>query len=107
MADGDGIEVVRFVRTAPQSPQQNIPILMLTGNTEAHYVLTARDTGANGYLIKPFSADQLVKRIRSIIELPRDFIISPTYCGPDRRHVNKPPPGGVERRKTPPPKQRY
>ena len=98
MRDLDGIDIVRFMRTSPDAAHPTTPIIMLTGNTEAHYVLTALNAGINGYLIKPFSAEQLVRRIRSVIENPRPFIIAPTYKGPDRRHTNKQPPGGVERR---------
>jgi len=95
MNDLDGIEVVRHVRGS----RSNIPIIMLTGNTEASYVKAAISAGVNGYLLKPFSAEQLVKRIRTVIEVPRDFVISKKYTGPDRRRTNAPPPDGADKRK--------
>jgi two-component system chemotaxis response regulator CheY len=95
MDDMDGIEIVRHARALPS----NTPIIMLTGNTEAYYVKTAINAGINGYLIKPFSAEQLVKRIRSAIDAPRDFVVSKKYTGPDRRHMNQPGPDSVDRRK--------
>lgn len=98
MLDLDGIDLVRFIRMSPDCPHPTTPIIMLTGNTEAHYVKSALNAGINGYLIKPFSADQLVKRIRTVIEHPRPFILSPGYRGPDRRHTNKGAPNGIERR---------
>lgn len=99
MGDLDGIDLIRFVRSSGEALNPRVPIILLTGNTEAHYVLTARDAGVNEYVIKPFTAEQLVKRIRSIIEKPRRFIDAPTYKGPDRRYHNIPPPNGVDRRK--------
>lgn len=99
MGDLDGIDLIRFVRANPASTCPRIPIILLTGNTEAHYVLTARDAGVNEYVIKPFTAEQLVRRIRSIIERPRPFIESSTYKGPERRYHDIPPPNGIERRK--------
>lgn len=99
MGDLDGIDLIRFVRTSPELPRPHIPIILLTGNTEARYVLTARDAGVNEYLIKPFTAEQLIKRIRAIIERPRAFVEASTYRGPDRRHREAPPPGGRNRRK--------
>lgn len=98
MSDMDGIDLVRFVRSSPESAHPMTPIIMLTGNTEAKYVMAALNAGINGYLIKPFSAAQLVRRIRTVIEHPRQSVISPNYRGPDRRHTNKGPPGGGERR---------
>jgi two-component system chemotaxis response regulator CheY len=99
MDDMDGADIIRFVRQSPDSPHPMTPIIMLTGNTEAHYVKTALALGVNGYLIKPFAADQLVRRIRAVIENPRQFVISPNYRGPSRRHTDKGPPKGGERRK--------
>lgn len=99
MKDMEGIDIIRFVRTSPDSPNPRMPIIMLTGNTEAHYVFTARDAGVNEYLIKPFTADQLVRRIRSIIEKPRSFVEAPGYKGPDRRHREVDPPDGNDRRR--------
>ena len=99
MEDLDGIEIVRHIRSSSDTRIKRMPIIMLTGNTEASYVKTAISAGVNGYLIKPFSAEQLVKRIRSIIETPRNFVISKSYTGPDRRHMNLPAPNGIERRK--------
>jgi DNA-binding response OmpR family regulator len=99
MGDMDGIDIVRFARQDTDSKHLTTPIIMLTGNSEPNYVLTARDTGVNSYLIKPFSAEQLVKRIRTIIEQPVPFVLAPKYHGPDRRHKTLPPPDKIERRK--------
>jgi two-component system chemotaxis response regulator CheY len=99
MGDMDGIDLVRHVRQNRDSMNHRTPIIMLTGNTEAYYVKTAITSGVNGYLLKPFSAEQLVKRIRNVIETPRDFVMCRKYAGPDRRHAAMQPPEGVERRK--------
>jgi len=99
MPDMDGLEFINFVRHSPKSFSPRIPIIFLTGNTEVHHVLTARDAGVNEYMIKPFTAEQLVKRIRSVIEHPRSFVDAFSYRGPDRRRKDIPPYGGVDRRK--------
>jgi two-component system chemotaxis response regulator CheY len=99
MGDLDGPDLIRFVRTAPECIQPAIPIIMLTGNTEAHYVKAALTFGINGYLLKPFAADQLARRIRAVIENPLQFVIAPTYRGPNRRRTNKGLPTGSDRRK--------
>ncbi|MDD4616592.1 MAG: response regulator [Alphaproteobacteria bacterium] len=99
MDDLDGIDVINFVRKSRNSDYYKTPIIMLTGNTEDYYVKTAIDAGINAYLIKPFTAAELVKRIRAVIEFPGDFIISKTFTGPDRRHYIEPPPEGLDRRR--------
>ena len=99
MDDMEGIDLIKHIRKSPESPNPRIPVILLTGNTEAHYILTARDEGVNEYVIKPFTAEKLVKHIRNIIEHPRCFIDSPVYKGPDRRFHDAPVPGGQNRRK--------
>jgi DNA-binding response OmpR family regulator len=99
MQDLDGIDVINFVRKAEESTCPEAPIILLTGNTEAHYVMRARDAGVNEYVLKPFSAEKLAGRIRCIIERPRSFIESREYRGPDRRRLDKGVPKGNERRK--------
>ncbi len=96
----DGLDFVRLVRTAKDSPNPYVPIIMLTGHTEYQRVCEARDAGVNEFLAKPISAKALYSRFASIIENPRPFIRTKTYFGPDRRRQNLGPPRGVpERRK--------
>ena len=96
----DGLDFVRLVRTAKDSPNPYVPIIMLTGHTEYQRVCEARDAGVNEFLAKPISAKALYSRFASIIENPRPFIRTKTYFGPDRRRQNLGPPRGIpERRK--------
>jgi len=64
---------------------------MLTGRAEQADVVTARDSGINEYVIKPFSARTIYDRLERLIEKPRDFIISAPFIGPDRRSRGKLP----------------
>ena len=85
----DGYDFARLVRTASDSPNPFIPIIMLTGHTELYRVMQARDAGVTEFLSKPVSARTLWKRIISVIDHPRAFIRSSHYVGPDRRrHAN-------------------
>lgn len=95
----DGVEFTRRVRAARVSVDPLVPIIMLTGNAEAHQVLEARDAGVTEYLVKPFTVDDLCKRIGEIIERPREFVFSPVFKGPSRRRkADRPPLGTAERR---------
>lgn len=85
MSPLDGLDFVRLVRTGKDSPNPFVPIIMLTGHTEMHRVVEARDSGIHEFLAKPISAKGLYSRIRSIIERPRPFVRAGLYFGPDRR----------------------
>lgn len=85
MAPGDGLELTRKIRTSPQSPDNKVPIIMMSGYSAHHRVAQARDTGITEFLVKPFSANDLAHRLAYVINHPRDFIECENYTGPDRR----------------------
>jgi two-component system, OmpR family, phosphate regulon response regulator PhoB len=60
-----GIEVTRRLRA--QGPTRNLPIVMLTARTEETDRIRGLDTGADDYIIKPFSMVELVARIRAVL----------------------------------------
>lgn len=95
----DGLDFVRLVRTAKDSANPYIPIIMLTGHTELLRVIEARDAGVNEFLAKPISAKGLFSRMISVVERPRPFIRTKTYFGPDRRRQDVGPPRGVSERR--------
>ncbi len=81
----DGISFTRIVRNDPASPNPYVPIILMTGFSEKRRVLQARDAGVTEFLVKPFSARDLYKRMVQVIERPRQFVRSPDFFGPDRR----------------------
>ncbi|HSZ12118.1 MAG TPA: response regulator [Rhizomicrobium sp.] len=81
----DGIEFTRRVRNDTDSPNPYVPIIMVTGHTERHRIVTARDAGVTEVLAKPITAQSLYARIAEIIERPRAFVRCDAYFGPDRR----------------------
>lgn len=52
----DGIDFTRMVRTAPDSPNPFVPIIMLTAHSSMERVIQARDSGVNEFLAKPITA---------------------------------------------------
>src|SRR5512133_1796902 len=65
----DGLEVCRRLRLNPTT--QDLPILMLTARDEPSDRVLGLDTGADDYLTKPFSFEELVARIRAILRRQR------------------------------------
>ncbi len=85
MAGKDGLDLTREIRKSERSPNKVVPIIMLSGYNARSRIIASRDIGATEYLVKPFTADHLIKRILHVIENPRDFIMNQNYFGPDRR----------------------
>ena len=78
-----------MVRTAPDSPNPFVPIIMLTAHSSLERVIQARDSGVNEFLTKPVTASGLYSRISTVIESPRQFVRASEYFGPDRRRTVK------------------
>jgi len=87
MAPIDGIELCRKVREDPFSPDRSVPIVMVTGYTDAPRIRRARDAGVNEIMAKPVSLDAVYKRVLAVFERPRPFIAARHYAGPDRRRT--------------------
>jgi two-component system, OmpR family, response regulator MprA len=65
LPDMDGLEVCRRLRSNPTT--HDIPILLLTAKDEVGSRVEGLNTGADDYLTKPFSFEELVARIRAIL----------------------------------------
>jgi two-component system, OmpR family, KDP operon response regulator KdpE len=62
LPDGDGLKVIKGVRT--WSP---VPIIVLSARTMEAQKVAALDAGADDYVTKPFSAMELVARVRAAL----------------------------------------
>jgi two-component system response regulator BaeR len=62
----DGLDICRELRTFT-----DIPIVMVTARVEEIDRLIGLDLGADDYVCKPFSARELMARIRAILRRPR------------------------------------
>jgi two-component system, OmpR family, response regulator len=62
LPDIDGLEVCRIIRK-----QSNIPIIMLTGRGEEVDKIVGLELGADDYVTKPFSAREIIARVRAVL----------------------------------------
>lgn len=61
-----GIEALRAIRQA----DKKTPVIMVTTEAEKSRVIEAIKSGANDYLIKPFSPDQLAAKVKTVLGVP-------------------------------------
>ncbi len=62
LPDMDGVEVIRQIRT-----WSNMPIIVISARSEDKDKIIALDAGADDYLTKPFSVEELLARLRVTI----------------------------------------
>lgn len=63
-----GVEVVRELRLA----ENHTPVLLLTAKSQPKDVIAGLDAGADDYLVKPFSFDVLLARLRALLRRPNE-----------------------------------
>ena len=59
LPDMDGVEVIRRVRT-----WSNLPLIVISARSEDSDKIEALDSGADDYITKPLSVEELLARIR-------------------------------------------
>jgi two-component system response regulator RegX3 len=89
LPDGDGRDVAREVRR-----ESDVPIIMLTARGEEVDRIVGLELGADDYVVKPFSARELVARIRAIMRRGKGtssrkqaVLIGSIRLDPDSRQV--------------------
>lgn len=63
LAEGDGADVLRWLRTSDRS----VPVIILTARAEVADKVRGLNAGANDYVTKPFSFEELLARIRAAV----------------------------------------
>jgi DNA-binding response OmpR family regulator len=66
LPDGDGLALVQRLRAAGSE----VPCLMLTARDALHDRIDGLESGADDYLVKPFSMEELVARVRALLRRP-------------------------------------
>ena len=61
LPDGDGLDLISRVRG-----WSAVPIVVLSARTAESQRLLAFDSGADDYVVKPFSAPELLARVRAV-----------------------------------------
>ena len=79
LPDTSGIEVCRRIRRRQQL--RDIPIIMLTARSEETDMVRGLETGADDYVVKPYSVKELLARVRRLLRRS-----SPTKSGAVLQH---------------------
>jgi DNA-binding NarL/FixJ family response regulator len=93
-----GVEMIRFLRTSPRSPNVRMPIVAASPRRDLGTVSAVINAGGNEYVLFPASGDALLKKITAARFSTRPFIEQPNYVGPCRRRREDKSYTGPERR---------
>ncbi len=62
-----GLELVRSIRNSTDDELSVLPVIMLTSRQSELDVIEGLETGLDDYVTKPFSPDELVARVRTVL----------------------------------------
>lgn len=62
----DGFDILREIQT--MEDRADIPVVMLTGMEDKRYVVESIKLGIRDYILKPFDPNDLLARVRRILE---------------------------------------
>lgn len=66
MPNMDGLEMLKSIREDPELSK--LPVLMVTAEAKKENIIAAAKAGANGYVVKPFTAATLEEKLNKIFE---------------------------------------
>lgn len=66
MPNMDGLQLLQAVRANPQL--KHLPVLMITAEAKKENIIAAAQSGASGYIVKPFTAATLSEKLNKIFE---------------------------------------
>lgn len=76
-----GIEVCRQIRANPDT--QATPVIMLTARAEEGDRIRGLETGADDYVVKPFSMGELAARLRAVLRRARPALVADVVTAGD------------------------
>ncbi|ACV24466.1 response regulator [Methanocaldococcus fervens] len=65
MPNMNGWEFLKIIKSSDK--WKNIPVIVLTAYTQVSDIEKARSMGVEGYIAKPFSREELIRKIKDII----------------------------------------
>ncbi|MGJ5805305.1 response regulator [Streptomyces europaeiscabiei] len=72
LPDMDGVEVIKALRAWTR-----VPIMVLSARRASEEKVAALDVGADDYITKPFSMDELLARLRAAVRRTEDIALAP------------------------------
>lgn len=84
LPDMDGVEIIKKIRS-----WSNMPIIVVSARSEDFDKVSALDAGADDYLTKPFSVDELLARLRVALRRVRYDALTSERCYKKAYHHRK------------------
>lgn len=99
MPNGAGFDFITKLRRMEDNDNRIAPMMLVSGHTVPSSITKARDCGANFVVAKPITPKVMFDRVMWLAREEKQFVVSDSYAGPDRRHKTFGPPPGTKGRR--------
>jgi CheY-like chemotaxis protein len=99
MPGGGGYDFITRLRRMEDSDNRLSPMMLVSGHTVPSSIIRARDCGANFVVAKPITPKVMFDRVMWLAREEKQFVVTDSYAGPDRRHKTFGPPPGTKGRR--------
>ena len=86
----DASYILRELRSGKLGRDPFVVSVMLLASREEPLVRAAMDSGPDDLLLIPFAPDQLMNRLKVLVDRRKPFVVTHDYIGPDRRSAARP-----------------
>ncbi|MFZ4685198.1 MAG: response regulator [Hyphomonadaceae bacterium] len=80
-----GLQYTRMIRAGYKEVSRQTSIIVMTDTPTKGFLAAAQQSGADEMLVRPFSSQAVLLRVKSVLERPREFVDCAVYVGPCRR----------------------
>lgn len=85
----DGLELLKTVRTAPDSPNRLLPVVMVSAFLDERGTAPLLQAGANAVVAKPLTLRTFANAVFDVIDRPGAFIRPERHSEPDPGHYGE------------------
>ena len=85
---GDGMELLKSAR----ADGVMTPVIILTGRSDTKWKIELLQAGADDYVVKPYSSQELIARMNSVVRRPavlKPVVYTVRECSAQRRHRSR------------------
>ncbi len=90
LPSGDVCQLLRDIRNHRLGDNPFIVIVTLVQDPSKEQIMSIIDAGSDDLVLKPITADTLIKRMKYLVAERKKFVVTSNYIGPTRRSAHRP-----------------
>lgn len=82
---GNPAQFMKTLRRDLSTRNVLVPVILICAGLQEEQIAVARDAGMNDVMVTPICLATIERKLYAALSMPRDFVATKTFIGPDRR----------------------